>query len=159
MITVISGTLGGQEYPAQTDAHIVGGRPGGHDRPWRAAWEGHIAQPLRPIQIEPYLRELTLLPTLHLEWIPSRTTTAVLLQTYTGTILVAINPYQVLPIYTADQINEYRDQKIGDKPPHIFAVADNAYHSMKRYGQDQCVVIRFVTDIVMWHSSSLMLVA
>lgn len=52
-----------------------------------------------------------------------------------------MNPYQILPIYTADQIKLYKERKIGELPPHIFAIGDNAYAHMRRYGQDQCIVI------------------
>lgn len=56
-------------------------------------------------------------------------------------MLVAINPYQVLPIYTNKEITEYRGKKITDLPPHIFAISDNAFQEMKRDKANQCIVI------------------
>jgi myosin-7 len=62
-------------------------------------------------------------------------------QTYTGSILVAVNPYKLINIYNIENIRQYSNKKIGELPPHIFAIGDNAYWSMQRYQHDQCIII------------------
>ncbi|XP_075903749.1 myosin-IIIa [Nelusetta ayraudi] len=61
--------------------------------------------------------------------------------TYVGDILIAVNPFHELDIYTPQYTKMYIRAKRTANPPHIFAVADVAYQSMVSYNTDQCVVI------------------
>lgn len=51
---------------------------------------------------------------------------------FSGIILVAVNPYKQLPIYGDAIIHAYSGQNMGDMDPHIFAVAEEAYKQMAR---------------------------
>ncbi|XP_029790630.1 unconventional myosin-VIIb [Suricata suricatta] len=61
--------------------------------------------------------------------------------TYTGSILVAVNPFQVLPLYTLEQVQLYYNRHMGELPPHVFAIANNCYFNMKKNKRDQCCII------------------
>uniref|UniRef100_A0A2K6EU53 Unconventional myosin-Vb n=1 Tax=Propithecus coquereli TaxID=379532 RepID=A0A2K6EU53_PROCO len=56
-------------------------------------------------------------------------------------VLVAINPYEQLPIYGQDVIYAYSGQNMGDMDPHIFAVAEEAYKQMARDEKNQSIIV------------------
>ena len=41
------------------------------------------------------------------------------LQTYIGPVVVSVNPYRLLSIYTPDYIEEYTSRNMYELPPHM----------------------------------------
>jgi len=64
-----------------------------------------------------------------------------LIYTYVSSILISVNPFKLLPIYTPEMVEKYRQGGPAGKPPHIFSVADNAYNNMMVEKKNQSVVI------------------
>ncbi|RMB94501.1 hypothetical protein DUI87_29312 [Hirundo rustica rustica] len=61
--------------------------------------------------------------------------------TYVGSILIVINPFKFLPIYNPKYVKMYDNHQLGKLEPHIYAVADVAYHAMLQRKKNQCIVI------------------
>ncbi|XP_048020734.1 unconventional myosin-Ib isoform X5 [Megalobrama amblycephala] len=61
--------------------------------------------------------------------------------TYIGSVVISMNPYKSLPIYTAEKVEEYRNRNFYELSPHIFALADEAYRSLRDQDKDQCILI------------------
>lgn len=48
-------------------------------------------------------------------------------------MLVALNPYQNVPLYGQEIISAYSGKSSHEIDPHIYAVAENAYRNMLKY--------------------------
>uniref|UniRef100_A0A803TQV9 Myosin N-terminal SH3-like domain-containing protein n=1 Tax=Anolis carolinensis TaxID=28377 RepID=A0A803TQV9_ANOCA len=55
-----------------------------------------------------------------------------MIYTYSGLFCVTINPYKWLPVYKSEVVAAYKGKRRSEAPPHIFSIADNAYHDMLR---------------------------
>ncbi|XP_061384419.1 myosin-I heavy chain [Danaus plexippus] len=64
-----------------------------------------------------------------------------LIYTYTGSILVAVNPYKELGCYNMEDMQNFRGKAFGTLPPHVFALAESAYSSLQNGEKNQSVVI------------------
>ncbi|XP_068020934.1 unconventional myosin-IXb isoform X4 [Melanerpes formicivorus] len=83
----------------------------------------------------PNLTETTLLENLKCRFLKHK------IYTYAGSILIAINPFKFLPIYNPKYVKMYENHQLGKLEPHIFAIADVAYHTMLKKQVNQCIVI------------------
>uniref|UniRef100_A0A452TYZ2 Myosin IC n=1 Tax=Ursus maritimus TaxID=29073 RepID=A0A452TYZ2_URSMA len=64
-----------------------------------------------------------------------------LIYTYIGPVLVSVNPYRDLQIYSRQHMERYRGVSFYEVPPHLFAVADTVYRSLRTERRDQAVMI------------------
>ena len=61
--------------------------------------------------------------------------------TYCSKVLIAMNPWKQLHIYTDRHSLAYQGARMKDMPPHCFAIADCAYRSMISDQSDQSILV------------------
>ena len=65
-----------------------------------------------------------------------------IIYTYIGNVLISVNPFKwITGLFDDIQIKKYRGENRIDVPPHIFAVAEDAYRTMCDEEEKQCVII------------------
>ena len=55
--------------------------------------------------------------------------------TWVGSILIAVNPFRVLPIYGPDELDAHVKGEGADRAPHVYAIAAAAY-PLRRLSRD-----------------------
>mmetsp|Transcript_16713 Transcript_16713/g.28212 ORF Transcript_16713/g.28212 Transcript_16713/m.28212 type:complete len:1568 (-) Transcript_16713:109-4812(-) len=62
--------------------------------------------------------------------------------TYTGSILIAVNPFRKLPhLYGPHMMDQYKSVQLGQLTPHVFAVADSSFRAMVREEKSQSILV------------------
>lgn len=64
---------------------------------------------------------------------------------------MVINPYKSLPIYSDAVVQEFKGHKREALPPHVYAIADEAYRSMVQVGGQFDVLFRVVPLLVFFY--------
>ncbi|CAG9853814.1 unnamed protein product [Phyllotreta striolata] len=83
-----------------------------------------------------YLNEGTLLNNVRVRYYKDK------IYSYVANILIAVNPYKDIPsLYAPQTIKDYKGKSLGQKPPHVFAIADKAYRDMLVLKQSQSIIV------------------
>ncbi|KAI8137073.1 P-loop containing nucleoside triphosphate hydrolase protein [Fennellomyces sp. T-0311] len=82
-----------------------------------------------------YLNEPSVLNTIRTRYMQKS------IYTYSGIVLIAMNPFARVQLYEPDIIQQYSGRRRGELEPHLFAIAEDAYRQMIREQKNQTVVV------------------
>ena len=74
--------------------------------------------------------------------------------TYSGIVLIAVNPFQRVPMYGPEIIQAYSGRRKGELEPHLFAIAEDAYTRMQRDGEGQTIIVSGESYVKMTHNKT-----
>ncbi|KAJ2262386.1 Myosin type-2 heavy chain 1 [Coemansia sp. RSA 376] len=64
-----------------------------------------------------------------------------MIYTYSGVVLVAMNPFDPVPLYSPEYMARYARKEPGHEVPHLFAIAENAYKGMVTDQRNQTIIV------------------
>lgn len=84
-----------------------------------------------------YLNQPTVMNTIRTRYMED------VIYTYSGLVLVSVNPYRDLGLYTEALMDTYSSgtKALGDLAPHVFAVASSALHSLRATRRSQSIIV------------------
>ena len=82
-----------------------------------------------------YLNDPAVLNTIHCRYQDN------IIYTYSGLVLVSLNPYCDLGLYGDSLIQAYSGKSRGELEPHLFAVSEDAFRTMQRDQKNQSIII------------------
>ncbi|KAJ2808638.1 Myosin type-2 heavy chain 1, partial [Coemansia guatemalensis] len=61
--------------------------------------------------------------------------------TYSGIVLVALNPFARVGLYSQDTLEAYAGRMRGELEPHLFAISEDAFQGMVRDRKNQTIIV------------------
>ena len=84
-----------------------------------------------------YLNQPTVMNTIRTRYMED------VIYTYSGLVLVSVNPYKDFGLYKEELMETYSGGKraLSDLPPHIFSIASSALHSLRATKRSQSIIV------------------
>eukprot|EP01102_Stenamoeba_stenopodia_P000528 TRINITY_DN1051_c0_g1_i3.p1 TRINITY_DN1051_c0_g1~~TRINITY_DN1051_c0_g1_i3.p1 ORF type:complete len:171 (-),score=32.11 TRINITY_DN1051_c0_g1_i3:29-541(-) len=66
---------------------------------------------------------------------------ASVIYTSIGAVLISLNPYKDLGVFSKKNIDKYRGKQSFELPPHVFSLAEETYKALLTEAYNQCIII------------------